>query len=227
VARVDLSDGLAPQAGSPLALERLQLGSDETAVVGDDAADVILFVFVGAGALDGDAVSVGAAALVPAGESATLAAADGGLSAVVFFVGAETDLHAPMGSRERIAMTDEVVPGRAPGHRTFQILFGPQNGSTRATLFVGYIPPGKAPWHYHLYDEIVWIWHGSGRCYLGEETEDLADGAAFRLASRELHIVENLALDRDMVVLGLLTPAGSPSAAYLLPGVAATYAIEP
>ena len=66
-----------------------------------------------------------------------------------------------------------------------------------------------------------------GPLLMSRGDQDIADGAAFRLASRELHIVENLALDRDMVVLGLLTPAGSPSAAYLLPGVAATYAIEP
>jgi len=141
-------------------------------------------------------------------------------------VGADTDLHALIGPRERIATTDKVEPGRASSSRTFQVLFGPHNGSTRATLFVGYIPPGKAPWHYHLYDEIVWVWHGSGRLYLGDNAEALPSGAAFRLAAREIHIVENLAADSELVVLGLLTPAGSPSAAYLMPDVAAEYPFE-
>ena len=96
---------------------------------------------------------------------------------ILFSLGTATDLHAPMGPRERIVTTDQVEPGRATGSRSFQVLFGPHNGSTRATLFVGYIPPGKAPWHYHLYDEIVWVWPGPGRFYLGDEVEELADGS--------------------------------------------------
>jgi len=224
MARVDLIDGIDTQVGSPLAMERLQVDSDETVTVGNAAADALLFVFHGAGALDGDAVSEGAAALVPAGEAATLTAAGGGLSAIVFSVAADTDLHAPIGPRERIVTTDQVEPGRATGSRSFQVLFGPHNGSTRATLFVGYIPPGKAPWHYHLYDEIVWVWHGPGRVHLGDTAEELPSGAAFRLTPREIHIVENLAEDRELAVLGVFTPAGSPSAAYLRPDVAAAYA---
>ena len=51
----------------------------------------------------------------------------------------------------------------ATGARSFQVLFGPHNGSARATLFVGHLPPGRAPWHYHLYDEIVWVPFGPGR----------------------------------------------------------------
>ena len=58
-------------------------------------------------------------------------------------------------------------------------------------MFVGYVPPGKAPWHYHLYDEIVWIWRGPGRYHLGDEVEPLEDGSAFRITPREVHIVEN------------------------------------
>jgi quercetin dioxygenase-like cupin family protein len=227
MARVDLTNGIAPQAGSPLAMERLLVDPDETVTVGDGAADVLLFVFHGAGALEGEPVSEGAAALVPAGETAALAAAGGGLSAVAFFVGADTDLHAPIGPWERIVTTDQVEPGKATGSRSFQVLFGPHNGSTRATLFVGYIPPGKAPWHYHLYDEIVWVWHGPGRFHLDDRAEELSSGAAFRLTPREVHIVENLATNREMVVLGLFTPAGSPSAAYLMPNVAAAYAVGP
>ena len=95
------------------------------------------------------------------------------------------------------------------------MLFGPHNGSTRATLFVGYLPPGRAPWHYHLYDEIVWVPEGPGRLHLeGSETR-LEAGAAFRLRPRQVHIVENESADRELAVVGVFTPAGSPSAAYL------------
>ena len=58
-------------------------------------------------------------------------------------LGADTDLHAPMGPRERIVEVNAVEPGKATGSRSFQILFGPHNGSRRATMFVGYVPPGK------------------------------------------------------------------------------------
>ncbi len=223
MARVDLTEGIAARAGSTLEMGRLQLGPGGSAAVGEPGVDTLLFAFHGAGLLDGDALSEGVAALVPAGGEGALTAGGGGLAAVRFSVGAETDLHAPIGARERIVQTDDVEPGKATGSRSFQVLFGPHNGSTRATLFVGYIPPGKAPWHYHLYDEIVWVWQGRGRFHLGETVEELPAGAAFRLAPREVHIVENLSADRELAVLGLFTPAGSPSAAYLMPDVAAAY----
>ena len=119
----------------------------------------------------------GSAALLLEGEAAELAAGADGISLVRITLGADTDLHAPMGARERVVAIDAVEPGKATGSRSFQILFGPHNGSRRATMFVGYVPPGKAPWHYHLYDEIVWIWRGPGRYHLGDEVEPLEDGS--------------------------------------------------
>ena len=127
---------------------------------------------------------------------------------------------------ERVVALEHVEPGQATGARSFQLLHGAHNGSTRATLFVGYIPPGRAPWHYHLYDEIVWVLRGTGRLHLGDETEELGAGSAFRLRPREVHIVENTATDVELAILGVFTPAGSPSAAYLTADVAATYAIS-
>jgi quercetin dioxygenase-like cupin family protein len=103
------------------------------------------------------------------------------------------------------------------------VLYGPHNGSTRATLFVGYIPPGRAPWHYHLYDEIVWVLRGEGRLYVGDASEPLAPGSAFRLHAREVHIVENTQPTEELAVLGIFSPAGSPSAAYLTADVFAGY----
>ena len=152
-----------------------------------------------------------------------LTAGDEGFSSVRVTLGAATDLHAPMGAAETAVALDHVEPGKATGARSFQVLFGPHNGSTRATLFVGYIPPGKAPWHYHLYDEIVWVLRGEGRVYIGDAVEALTPGSAFRLHAREVHIVENTHPSEELAVLGIFTPAGSPSAAYLTADVAASY----
>jgi hypothetical protein len=38
-----------------------------------------------------------------------------------------------------------------------------------------------------------------------------------------VHIVENTHPERELAVLGIFTPAGSPSAAYLTPDIAASY----
>ena len=224
--RVAPDTDLPPLPGSELAFYRVALPVGAALALADPAHDLLLFVTGGDGAIGGDALSRGAAALVLAGEEATLSAGGGGLEAVRITVGADTDLHAPMGARERVVAIEHVEPGQATGSRSFQVLFGPHNGSTRATMFVGYIPPGKAPWHYHLYDEIVCIWKGTGRFHLeGGGVEELAAGSAFRLSPREVHIVENLSAGTELAVLGIFTPAGSPSAAYLMPDVAATYAI--
>jgi quercetin dioxygenase-like cupin family protein len=128
-----------------------------------------------------------------------------------------------MGPLERIVPLDHVEPGTATGARSFQVLHGPHNGSTRGTMFVGYIPPGRAPWHYHLYDEIVWVLRGRGNLHIGDDVEPLEPGVALRLHPREVHIVENTDPVAELAVLGMFTPAGSPSAAYLMPDVAESY----
>ena len=49
-----------------------------------------------------------------------------------------------------------------------------------------------------------------------DSDQALEAGAAFRLRPREVHIVENSSPDREMIVIGIFTPAGSPAAAYLV-----------
>ena len=214
-----------PERGSELALEALELAPGASLHLADDLHDTLLFVHEGGCALGDHRLEDAGAMLVAAGEARTLTAGPSGASLVRGAVGAATDLHAPMGPVEPVVALDRVEPGEATGARSFQVLYGAHNGSTRATLFVGYIPPGKAPWHYHLYDEIVWVLRGEGRLHIGDTVEPLAHGAAFRLHPREVHIVENTDPAAELAVLGLFTPAGSPSAAYLTADVAATYAI--
>jgi quercetin dioxygenase-like cupin family protein len=215
-----------PIDDSQLALDRLALAAGMNAVVGNADADALLYVAGGQGVLtladDTRPLTPRSAALVLAGEEAAVAATDDTLDVVVVSVGPEVDRHAPLGARELVRSLDDASAQPATGARSFQILFGPDNGSTRATLFAGFIPPGRAPWHYHLYDEIVWVPEGPGRLHLGEDVEDLGPGAAFRLRPREVHIVENTGRD-EMTIVGVFTPAGSPSAAYLTPDVAAEY----
>lgn len=226
--RVSQGHELVPAAdGSTLALAEVRISPRGGHAVTDPERDSLLFVFAGSGSLglgsDRQQLAAGAAALVLAGEEAMLVAGDTELAVICATGDSEADRHAPLGSREVVARLDDAGSEKATGARSFQILFGPHNGSTRATLFAGFIPPGKAPWHYHLYDEIVWVPDGPGRLHIGETTEELGPGSAFRLRPRQVHIVENLSTADEMTVIGIFTPAGSPSAAYLTPEIAAEY----
>ncbi|MGH3126708.1 MAG: cupin domain-containing protein [Gaiellaceae bacterium] len=209
---------------SALALERRVVEGGGAASAGDREADTFVYVADGRGSIslgETGLLAARSAALVPAGEHAELNA-DEDLELVVMTVGPGVERHAPMGPRALTASLDAEAQ-QATGARSFQILFDASNGSTRATLFAGFVPPGRAPWHYHLYDEIVWVPDGPGRVHVGEAVEDLGPGSAFRLRPREVHIVENTSADRELTIIGLFTPAGSPSAAYLTPEVAAEY----
>ena len=222
---VDRRRLVPPEEGSTLALETIRLGPGASIQVADDLDDTMCFLASGTCALDTHTLDGPGAGLVAAGRRCSLVAGGDGATVLRVTLGSATDLHAPMGPVEPVIALDHVEPGKATGARSFQVLYGPHNGSTRATIFVGYIPPGAAPWHYHLYDEIVWVLRGRGRLHLGETIEPLEPGAAFRLRPREVHIVENTDPDVELAVVGIFTPAGSPSAAYLTADVAAEYRI--
>lgn len=213
--------------GSALALSEVLLEGGETNSIGSPEHDSLVYVFAGSGVLAANGmtwpVASGAAGLILAGEEGRLEAVEGEVAALVATVGPNADRHAPIGTRGTVVRLNHSGSEEATGSRSYQVLLGPHNGSSRATLFAGYIPPGKAPWHYHLYDEIVWVPEGPGRLHVGEETEELGPGTAFRLRPRQVHIVENPSAHREMTIIGVFTPAGSPSAAYLAPDAAAEY----
>ena len=217
------------RSDSELALDAVRLGEDAALALADGSSDhdLLLFVVDGSASLTVDGVAhelpADAAACVAAGESASLDAGPSGIAAICASAAPGADRHAPLGRREPVVRLQEAGSDRATGARSFEILLGPHNGCTRATLFVGHVPPGRAPWHYHLYDEIVWIPEGPGRLHVGDGSEELGPGSAFRLRPREVHIVENESPDRELALVGVFTPAGSPSAAYLTADVAAEY----
>ena len=207
-----------PVADSALALSSHRIRRDALEIH-EPERDSLLYVVRGAGSLmvaDVPAdLEEGSAALVLAGERATLEPGVDELVVLQATVGLQADRHAPLGVREVVVDVDATSASQATGARSFRVLFGPHNGSARATLFVGYLPPGRAPWHYHLYDEIVWVPEGPGRVLRRDSEDALEAGTAFRLRPREVHIVENSSRDREMAVLGIFAPAGSPAAAYL------------
>jgi mannose-6-phosphate isomerase-like protein (cupin superfamily) len=96
------------------------------------------------------------------------------------------------------------------GDRQFRVLFGPGNGCSAATQFVGEIPPGRAPDHSHPYDEVVLVLEGEGVLHAGAADHPLAPGSCVHLPPGEPHCLENTGRS-TLRVLGVFHPGGSPA----------------
>ena len=97
------------------------------------------------------------------------------------------------------------------GDRRFRVLFGPGNGCSAATQFVGEIPPGRAPEHSHPYDEVVLILDGEGVLHSVPADQPLAPGSCVHLPPGQPHCLENTG-QVTLRVLGVFHPGGSPAA---------------
>ncbi len=104
------------------------------------------------------------------------------------------------------------------------LLAQPENGCESVTQFVGYIPAGRAPDHFHRYDEVVYVLAGEGAFHVDDESAPLRPGSCFHLPARLVHCVENFGPD-EMRVLGVFRPAGSPAEAYYPDGAAAVVVV--
>ena len=81
------------------------------------------------------------------------------------------------------------------------------------TQFVGVIPPGRAPDHYHLYEEVLCILDGDGVMWAGTSSAPITTGSCIYLPRGQMHCVENTG-SRDLKLLGVFYPAGSPAVRY-------------
>ena len=81
------------------------------------------------------------------------------------------------------------------------------------TQFVGSIPPGRAPDHFHLYEEVICILQGSGTMWAGSSSTPIAPGSCIFLPRRQVHCVENTGTG-ELRLLGMFYPAGSPAVRY-------------
>lgn len=98
--------------------------------------------------------------------------------------------------------------------REFKFVIDPEAGCREVTQFVGWIPPGRAPTHYHLYDEVMYILDGEGLLHLaGHPDTPISTGTCIHLPPPVEHCVENTG-DRPLRVLGVFHPAGSAAEAY-------------
>jgi mannose-6-phosphate isomerase-like protein (cupin superfamily) len=97
--------------------------------------------------------------------------------------------------------------------RWYRVLIDDRVGSTQVTQFVGSIPPGRAPAHFHDYEEVLFILKGEGHMWAGESNTPIAAGSCIYLPKGQVHCVENTG-DGELRLLGMFYPAGSPSVRY-------------
>jgi mannose-6-phosphate isomerase-like protein (cupin superfamily) len=81
------------------------------------------------------------------------------------------------------------------------------------TQFVGSIPPGRAPDHFHLYEEVICILAGEGIMHAGDSSTAVAAGSCIFLPIRQRHCLENTG-SGELRLLGVFYPAGSPAVRY-------------
>jgi quercetin dioxygenase-like cupin family protein len=177
------------------------------------AADEVLYVLSGTGAItvggERHEVRPGVAVFVAAG---TEWRGEGDARVLSVLV------HDPEPAASTHAICDlaEVEKGTATAGRQF--VLGPPCAS--ATQFVGLIPPGRAPDHYHEYDEVIYVLEGTGRLLIGGEEAGLRPGSCIHLPRRLVHCLANEG-ETEMRVLGVFRPAGSPAEAYYPDGTLA------
>jgi mannose-6-phosphate isomerase-like protein (cupin superfamily) len=125
-------------------------------------------------------------------------------------------------AKHAIVSVDDAAEGEATAGRMFRLLATPERGCASVTQFVGYIPVGRAPDHFHRYDEVVYVLEGEGALHIDGETAPLRPGTCVHLPSGLVHCLENTG-PGEMQVLGVFRPAGSPAEAYYPDGTRAQY----
>jgi quercetin dioxygenase-like cupin family protein len=115
--------------------------------------------------------------------------------------------------------------GSATAGREFLLGACPEVGCHSVTQFVGLVPPGRAPDHFHTYDEVIYILEGEGVLEIDGEQAPLRAGSCVHLPARLVHCLANTG-DSELRLLGVFRPAGSPAEAYYPDGTAAVTSKE-
>ena len=197
-----------------ISLRVLELPTGEKATLQNEVADEVLYVIAGLGTAGGSPISVDSGIYLPplhhldivAGETLTLVSSrcpDAG----AVLEGYESGSGSPL----VVAMRDRTV--ERTGDRWYREIINASDGSTQVTQFVGGIPPGRSPDHYHLYEEVIVILEGTGVMWAGTSNAPIETGSCIFLPHGQVHCVENRG-EGEMRLLGVFYPAGSPAVRY-------------
>jgi (S)-ureidoglycine aminohydrolase len=162
---------------------------------GSDGRQEVLFVVSGTGTLSLDGVDhplePATAAFVAPGESYRIEA-PGELTMVSVTAPASEQ---GVGNTRRVLVHYADQPALpATPNREFRYLVNQDAGCLDVTQFVGVIPPGRAPEHSHVYDEVVYILEGNGVYHIAGEDFPLEAGTCLHLPPYVKHCSKTPAL---------------------------------
>jgi mannose-6-phosphate isomerase-like protein (cupin superfamily) len=210
----DAANGCAPFA------QRVLRFAEPSADRGSADDDEVLYVLAGSGtATFGDDrrdLAPGTAAFVARGTRWRVDDAD----ELVLLSVLVRDPLAADGTRHAVVDLAAGETQGATSGRQFRLLATPAVGCASVTQFVGYIPVGRAPDHFHKYEEVIYVLEGKGSLHIAGESAPLRPGTCIHLPARLVHCLENEG-PGVMQVLGVFRPAGSPAEAYYPDGTAA------
>jgi len=200
-----------------ISLRILELAPGRSPRLGGAACDEVLYVLEGAGALLFEGVSrpigTDTGFYIPPGARFEIEA-----SAPMMLVSSrcpdpsESAEAAATVAPPAVVRLDECI-SETTGDRWYKVLLDHHVGRSQVTQFVGAIPPGRAPDHYHEYEEVLCILQGRGRMWAGERSTPIERGSCIYLPRRQMHCVENTG-DSELRLLGVFYPSGSPAVRY-------------
>lgn len=205
-----------------ISLRVLEFGPGVSPVLRNQAADEVFYVLEGdcAVVIDDDTYDVGPETGVYVRPGQTLRVKNSG-SEVVRFVSSQC----PEETDETVLLDQPAKSDLPPivklsdrralptADRWYRVLVDDEIGSEQVTQFVGSIPPGRAPDHFHEYEEVLFILRGEGRMWAGETHTPIGPGSCIYLPRRQVHCVENTG-SGELRLLGVFYPAGSPAVRY-------------
>ena len=199
-----------------ISLRLLEFGPSTSPVLRNEASDEVLYVLEGNCriAIDDAEYEVGPETGVYLRPGQTLRVENSGV-AVVRFVSSQCPEEQAGKSGKDLPPIVKLSDRRAlpTADRWYRVLVDDEIGSEQVTQFVGSIPPGRAPDHFHEYEEVLFILRGEGRMWAGETNTPIGPGSCIYLPRRQAHCVENTG-SGELRLLGVFYPAGSPAVRY-------------
>jgi mannose-6-phosphate isomerase-like protein (cupin superfamily) len=198
-----------------ISLRILEFEPGASPVLRNDASDEVLYVLEGncTVVIDRNAYQVGPETGIYVRPGQTLRVENPGPD-VVRFVSSQCPAP-PANEREQVPPIVKLSDRRAlpTADRWYRVLVDDEIGSEQVTQFVGSIPPGRAPNHFHEYEEVLFILRGEGRMWAGESNTPIGPGSCIYLPRKQVHCVENTGTG-ELRLLGVFYPAGSPAVRY-------------
>ena len=200
-----------------ISLRILECGPGTSPVLRNRECDEVFYVLEGSCAIqiDGSVYDVGAETGIYLRPGQSLTVTNSGTEAVCFVSSqspsSDLDQAVDVSKQPIVKLSDRRALPTAD--RWYRVLVDDEIGSEQVTQFVGSIPPGRAPDHFHEYEEVLFILRGEGMMWAGETNTPIGPGSCIYLPKRQVHCVENTGTG-ELRLLGVFYPAGSPAVRY-------------